>query len=124
MKTIKFIALVIYRMNIRNKTRTPYINTILLLTFFSIIHIFQFFLIINRTDLVSYFNENHRVKSFLTSCLFILTPFLFLLFFIPKSEFEKLHFDETEISKGNIYLVLYIILTILLLVLLILYRKG
>jgi len=119
------MAFITFSINKKNKTNTPYLNSIALLTFLFCIHILQFFILINKTELLFPSDKNDRISTFSHTALFIVIPVIILIrLLIKKSELEKMSMTSEEIKKGKIVLFTYIGLTFLFLIFLIWYKNG
>lgn len=124
MKTIKFVAYLIYTSNKKNEYGVPYLNAILGLTLLSCLNILAILVLLNQSSILPSFDEEHRVIVFFKIALFIIPISLLYFLIIKKSDLERIHYDKDKVKRGNIYLLLYFLLSVCLLVIVIWYKKG
>lgn len=126
MRTFKFVVFLFYRYYNKDKSlsKIPVGNTAFSLTMLFILHVFQFMVIFNLTKLLPETDKNHRVATLLEGMLLLSPIMLFFWFVVKKINPKELHYDESKIKRGNIYLIAYCTLTMALLVFLIWYKKG
>jgi hypothetical protein len=125
MGTIRFAAYLLYRYYSKGGTKDiPYASAILALAFMGLIHIFQILLLFNGMSLVPTDGSQAKVGNFLKMGLFILPIVLLLMVLVKKDKLQEMAYDETQMKRGYIFLILYIVLSFALLLLLIYYRKG
>jgi len=128
MKTFKFISYLFYRYYSTGGTKDiPYFSTLCALVGIAMLHILQILAIFNGMDLLPASGAapgTARLIKYFEWAL--LTAPLFLLFFllIKKDELQSMHYDESKIKRGYIYLIIYIVLSFAFLMFLALLKKG
>lgn len=125
MGTLRFAAYLLYKYYSKGGTKDiPYASAILGLAFMGLIHIFQILLLFNGMSLVPTDGSQAKIGNFLKMGLFILPIVVLLMVVIKKDKLQEMSYDEAQMKKGYIFLILYVILSFALLLLLIFYRKG
>ena len=129
MKTLKVISYLFYRYYSKGGTKAiPYFSTICALVLLLSLHIFQFLVIFNGMSLVGLGSNaepgSARLIKYLKIALLTSPLFLLFSFLIKKSELQSMHYSETKIRRGYIYLVIYIVFSFSLLMFLALLKKG
>jgi len=125
MKTIKFIAYLFYRYYSTGPlSDIPYFSTLCALAMLFVLHLFQVLIVFDAMNFIPTDGSQAKVGNFLKMALFLAPIFLFLVFIVKKSELQKMHYDDSQIKRGNIYLIIYIVLSFALVILLTLFKKG
>lgn len=128
MKTIKFISFLFYRYYSTGATKSiPYFSTLCALAMLIGLHIFQLVVLFNATNLLPVSGADPgmpRLMAYFKWALITSPLFIGMLFLIKKSELQSMHYDESKIKRGYVYLIIYIVLSVALLILLSLYKKG
>lgn len=128
MKILKFISYLFYRYYSTGGTKTiPYFSTLCALVLILLLHIFQVLLIFNGMNLLpagAAAPGTARLIRYFEITLLTGPLFLLFSFLIKKSELQSIHYNESEIKRGYIYLIIYIVLSFAFLMFLALLKKG
>ena len=125
MKTLRFIAYLFYNYYSKGSTKDiPYFSTLCALVMLFILHFFQLIILFGWKDLLFSSHKGNRTEDFILMGLYLTPVFLLFWRLVSKSDLENLSYDEIQIKRGSIFLVLYIILSMLALVLLMKFKLG
>ena len=116
MKVLKFVMYLFYRYYSTGGTRRiPYFSSLCAVVFLIYIHIFQILIILNRVDLLPMGKDDARIEKYGKAAIFLLPIFLIISFLVKPQDLKNISYDEAQIKKGNIYLIIYVVASVILL---------
>ena len=95
----------------------PYFSTVCAIVTIIVLHLMQILTLVYiffHVDLFLPSNANSRVKHYLIIMVVTLPIFLIVHAILRKCKFREMHYDQRQIRRGNINLVIYIVLSVAL----------
>jgi hypothetical protein len=124
MKTIKFAGYLLYRYYSKGDWHDiPYFTTLCSMTLLGYLHLTQLLIILNKIDLIpTEFSDNIWIKR-LIICLVMLPIYIIMSRLFRRKDIDvlkkKYDNNQTQIRKGNIWLIVYAIMSFALIFILI-----
>jgi hypothetical protein len=120
MKTLKFVAYLFYRYYSTGATKDiPYFSTLCALVMLFGLHMFQILVITDQMGMLATKSTNTRAANFFLITLFLVPVFLLMALLVKREDLKKICYEEKEIKRGYLFLILYTVLSIALLITLI-----
>ena len=125
MRTLRFISYLFYRYYSTGSTKNiAYTKTMCAVCMLFCMHIIEFLLLIDKTALITHFDQSHRIEIYLKFFLLISPLLLIFNFLIKEIQLQTMYYDENKIKKGNKYLIAYVSIDIIFLFTLIWIKKA
>ncbi len=113
MKTIQFVAYLFYKYYSKGATKSiPYFSTLSALVMLLILHLFQISAILFKGgSFLPSSTNNTRSENFIIVVICLFPIFLLMKAIIKKEDLQQMHYEQSKIRRGAIFLIIYMIAT-------------
>ena len=112
MKTIRFAGFLFYRYYSKGSTKDiRYFSTLTALVMLLMLHVFQVMVLLDQRDFLPTDSSNSKGSNFLIIAIMLVPIYIIMALAVKEADLKKAKYSEVQISRGNLFLILYIVLS-------------